>query len=346
MRGQDLANSYPCIKVSGSINNPFQHKEFFSHPCSHFHFRSRPLTSSDHPRTRIAIIATVEIFLGEFVIEVERLHDERIGREQEQIDLVRWARAWITLLFVRKDVHARGMAILDETIEAVAGLGDADVEQVICGKIAYDRDRVDTWMPTCEIPEQLLCREPLNDVCPISVDQAVPDPEAGACFVDLHYEGFAPEVFHAREILQPECHGDWCSLAYDEIEGQTVRIMVERRFGEARLTKALNRKEERQEAAETLRSLIEKISLTPGPERGEIYATLHGELGTILNWTERQTIGKSAKTIKPAAGATGLSLSVVAGARNHLNLRLLSTYRRVLEQVAMADHRDLFRAAA
>ncbi|PQZ47257.1 recombinase family protein [Ochrobactrum sp. MYb15] len=80
------------------------------------------------------------------------------------------------------------------------------------------------------------------------------------------------------------------------------------------LTNALNLKEERQEAAETLRGLIEKISLTPGPERGEIYATLHGELGTILNWTERQAIGKAAKTTKPAADATGLSLSVVAGA--------------------------------
>nr|WP_255696926.1 recombinase family protein [Sandaracinobacteroides sayramensis] len=80
------------------------------------------------------------------------------------------------------------------------------------------------------------------------------------------------------------------------------------------LTKALNRKEERQEAAETLRGLIEKISLTPGPERGEIYATLHGELGTILNWTERQAIGKAVKTTKPAATATGVSLSVVAGA--------------------------------
>ncbi|MCO6393101.1 recombinase family protein [Aliihoeflea aestuarii] len=79
------------------------------------------------------------------------------------------------------------------------------------------------------------------------------------------------------------------------------------------LTKALNRKEERQEAAETLRGLIEKISLTPGPERGEIYATLHGELSTILNWTERQAIGKTVKTTKPAADATGLSLSVVAG---------------------------------
>jgi len=79
------------------------------------------------------------------------------------------------------------------------------------------------------------------------------------------------------------------------------------------LTEALNRKEERQEAAETLRGLIEKILLTPGSERGEIYATLHGELGTILNWTEQQAIGNTAKTTKPAADATGLSLSVVAG---------------------------------
>ncbi len=80
------------------------------------------------------------------------------------------------------------------------------------------------------------------------------------------------------------------------------------------LTKALNRKEERQEAAETLRGLIEKISLTPGPERGEIYATLHGELGTILNWTERQAIGKATKTNTPGGDLTGLSVSMVAGA--------------------------------
>lgn len=81
------------------------------------------------------------------------------------------------------------------------------------------------------------------------------------------------------------------------------------------LTKALNRKEERQEASQDLRALIEKIVLTPGPERGELYATLHGELRTILEWTERQAIGKTAKTTKPAAGATGLSVSVVAGGR-------------------------------
>lgn len=81
----------------------------------------------------------------------------------------------------------------------------------------------------------------------------------------------------------------------------------------AKLTQALNRPAERQEAAEALRLLIEKIVLTPGPGRGEIDATLHGELGQILAWTERQAVGKASKTTKPAADATGLLVSVVAG---------------------------------
>src|SRR5690606_31333774 len=88
-----------------------------------------------------------------------------------------------------------------------------------------------------------------------------------------------------------------------------------------RLAAALNRPEERQLAADALRMLIEKIVLTPGPERGELYATLHGELRTFLEWTEWQAIGKAGKTTKPAAGATGLSVSVVAGAGYDHNLR-------------------------
>jgi len=50
-------------------------------------------------------------------------------------------------------------------------------------------------------------------------------------------------------------------------------------------------------------SLIEAVSFADahraGPGRGEILATLHGELGTILNWTERQAIGKSTKNNTP-----------------------------------------------
>jgi len=73
------------------------------------------------------------------------------------------------------------------------------------------------------------------------------------------------------------------------------------------LTEALARPDERPQAAAALRMLIEKIVLTPGPERGEIFATLHGELRTILEWAERQAIGKTSKMTKPAVGAAGLS---------------------------------------
>ncbi len=79
------------------------------------------------------------------------------------------------------------------------------------------------------------------------------------------------------------------------------------------LTAALAKPDERPQAAVALRMLIEKIVLTPGPERGEIFATLHGDLAKILEWTERQAIGKASKTTKPAVGAASLSVSMVAG---------------------------------
>lgn len=85
----------------------------------------------------------------------------------------------------------------------------------------------------------------------------------------------------------------------------------------AALTAALAKPDERPQAAEALRMLIDKIVLTPGPERGEIYATLHGELRTILEWTERQAVGKAGKMTKPAVGTAGLSVSMVAGAGQH-----------------------------
>jgi site-specific DNA recombinase len=80
-----------------------------------------------------------------------------------------------------------------------------------------------------------------------------------------------------------------------------------------RLTEALNNPEDRNEAAEAIRALVEKITLRPGPNRGEIDATLHGELGTILGWIEAKAIGKTRKRETPAAFATGVSVSVVAG---------------------------------
>lgn len=74
-----------------------------------------------------------------------------------------------------------------------------------------------------------------------------------------------------------------------------------------RLAEALNNPEDRGEAAEAIRGLVEKITLRPGPNRGEIDATLHGELGTILGWIEAQVIGKTRKRDTPAAFAAGVS---------------------------------------
>ena len=81
-----------------------------------------------------------------------------------------------------------------------------------------------------------------------------------------------------------------------------------------RLSEALNKPDDRAEAGEAIRALIEKITLKPGPNRGEIDATLHGDLGTILAWIEAQALGKSPKTNTPGAGLSGVSVSVVAGA--------------------------------
>ena len=80
-----------------------------------------------------------------------------------------------------------------------------------------------------------------------------------------------------------------------------------------RLTEALNNPEDRNEAAEAIRALVEKITLRPGPNRGEIDATLHGELGTILSWIGAQAVEKTRKRETPAASATGVSVSLVAG---------------------------------
>ena len=75
-----------------------------------------------------------------------------------------------------------------------------------------------------------------------------------------------------------------------------------------RLAEALRNPQDRAEAADAIRSLIERITLTPGPKRGEIAATLQGDFGTILDWTARQS--QKNKTDTPAAG---VSVSVVAG---------------------------------
>ncbi len=80
-----------------------------------------------------------------------------------------------------------------------------------------------------------------------------------------------------------------------------------------RLAEALNQPADRDEATAALRGLIETAALTPGAKRGEMHATLLGEFGTILNWLSDQP--KTLKRQTPGAWATGVSLSVGAGAR-------------------------------
>jgi site-specific DNA recombinase len=80
----------------------------------------------------------------------------------------------------------------------------------------------------------------------------------------------------------------------------------------ARLTEALHRPENQAEAAESIRTVIEKIVLRPGPSRGETDAQLYGELSKILNWIEYQDLGKVRKQL-PGTAVPGVSESVVAG---------------------------------
>ena len=75
----------------------------------------------------------------------------------------------------------------------------------------------------------------------------------------------------------------------------------------ARLAEALRHPAERDEASDAIRGLIEKITLSPGAKRGQLEATLYGDLGTILAWTAR-----NANT--PGLVGSGVSVSVVAGA--------------------------------
>ncbi len=75
-----------------------------------------------------------------------------------------------------------------------------------------------------------------------------------------------------------------------------------------RLAEALADPRDRDEAADAIRGLIERIVLTPGEKRGQMDAALHGDLGTILEWAGNGR-GKGA-TDTPKSG---MSVSVVAG---------------------------------
>jgi DNA invertase Pin-like site-specific DNA recombinase len=75
-----------------------------------------------------------------------------------------------------------------------------------------------------------------------------------------------------------------------------------------RLSEALNRPEERIEAANAIRGLIERIVLSPGEKWGEVNATLHGDLATIVEWT-----GNGGGKGGSGTPGTGLSVSAKTG---------------------------------
>ncbi|WP_085034248.1 recombinase family protein, partial [Ensifer aridi] len=81
-----------------------------------------------------------------------------------------------------------------------------------------------------------------------------------------------------------------------------------------RLLDALHQPEEQSAAREAIRYLIEKIVLTPGPNRGDMDAVMYGDLGTILDWTSLQPIEKPPETGFMALRRMTVSESVVAGA--------------------------------
>jgi site-specific DNA recombinase len=53
----------------------------------------------------------------------------------------------------------------------------------------------------------------------------------------------------------------------------------------SRLAEALTDPDAHHEAGEDVRGLVERVTLTPGGKRGEMRATLHGDLATIVEWT-------------------------------------------------------------
>ena len=92
-----------------------------------------------------------------------------------------------------------------------------------------------------------------------------------------------------------------------------------------RLAEAFNQPAERDEAADAIRGLIERLTLFPGIRRGEMSATLYGEFGTILEWVSRREASENNNT--PGAFATGVLVSVVAGNRNKLLLAFARAVR-------------------
>ncbi len=80
-----------------------------------------------------------------------------------------------------------------------------------------------------------------------------------------------------------------------------------------KLAEALNRPEDRDKAADTIRWLIERATLTPGPKRSEVDVTLQGKFG--VGWLDARERKEAINDDSPGAIATrfGVSSKLVAG---------------------------------
>ena len=63
----------------------------------------------------------------------------------------------------------------------------------------------------------------------------------------------------------------------------------------------------RSEAMEAIRSLIDKVVITPGARRGEVQAELHGKLAEILNATTRPNFSGRAVVITSVDAGAGFN---------------------------------------
>jgi site-specific DNA recombinase len=98
--------------------------------------------------------------------------------------------------------------------------------------------------------------------------------------------------------------------------------MAELEAEKAALEQALADPEIKAEAAEIVRSQIERITLTPG-EDGGLEVELYGDLARILQLCE----AGPGKSERPGRGVPGRGLSVVAGAHNHLCRTIMAWHR-------------------
>lgn len=103
----------------------------------------------------------------------------------------------------------------------------------------------------------------------------------------------------AKPIDTPDIHPNLAEIYRRKIE---------------KLTETLKQPEERAEAAEAIRSLIDRVIIAPGPKKGEVIAELYGEFRTILKWLGN--ISGELRFRNDTPDCSGMWVSLVAGARN------------------------------